>query len=67
MPGTIVTALFFIFVAGKGVRAQFKPAVTGLEAMIGKTVNTLSRYMVWCQPPLREHCDRCGRTDLCRG
>ncbi len=43
VPGTIVTALFFIFVAGKGVRAQFKPAVTGLEAMIGKTVNTLSR------------------------
>ena len=43
VPGTAVTALFFIFVVSKGVRAQFKPAVTGLEAMTGKTVNALSR------------------------
>jgi membrane-bound serine protease (ClpP class) len=26
IPATLVTALFFIFVVGKGIRAQFKPA-----------------------------------------
>ena len=43
IPATLLTALFFIFVVGKGVRAQFKPARTGTGAMIGKTVNALSR------------------------
>ena len=43
IPATLLTALFFIFVVGKGVRAQFKPACTGAEAMRGKTVNALSR------------------------
>jgi membrane-bound serine protease (ClpP class) len=43
IPGTVVTALFFIFVVSKGVRAQFKPACTGIEAMRGKTTNALSR------------------------
>jgi membrane-bound serine protease (ClpP class) len=42
IPGTLLTAAFFIFVASAGVRAQFKPAHTGLEAMIGRTVNALS-------------------------
>ena len=28
--------------AGKGIRAQFKPACTGAEAMLGKTANALS-------------------------
>jgi membrane-bound serine protease (ClpP class) len=43
IPATVLTALFFIFVVGKGIRAQFKPALTGTGTMIGKTVNALSR------------------------
>jgi len=43
VPATLVTAAFFIFVVGKGIRAQFKPAQTGREAMLGRTVNALSR------------------------
>ena len=43
IPATILTAAFFIFVVGKGIRAQFKPACTGREAMIGRTVNAQSR------------------------
>lgn len=42
-PATILTAAFFIFVVGKGIRAQFKPAQSGAETMIGQTVNALSR------------------------
>ena len=41
--GTALTAAFFIFVVGAGVRAQFKPAGAGPETMIGKTVNAISR------------------------
>ena len=43
IPGTLLTAAFFIFIVSKGIAAQFKPATTGREAMIGKTVNALSR------------------------
>jgi membrane-bound serine protease (ClpP class) len=43
IPGTVVTALFFIFVVGKGIRAQFKPVQAGKETMLGKTVNAFSR------------------------
>jgi len=43
IPATILTAAFFIFVVGKGIRAQFKPACTGREAMMGRTVNAQSR------------------------
>jgi len=43
IPGTLVTALFFIFVVGKGIGAQFKPVRAGAETMLGKTVNALSR------------------------
>jgi membrane-bound serine protease (ClpP class) len=43
IPGTVVTALFFIFVVGKGISAQFKPVRAGVETMIGQTVNALSR------------------------
>jgi len=41
IPATIVTALFFIFVVGKGLRAQLLPARTGKEAMIGRTTPAL--------------------------
>ena len=43
LPGTVLTAAFFVFVVGKGVRAQFKPVRSGAEMMIGQTVNALSR------------------------
>jgi membrane-bound serine protease (ClpP class) len=42
IPATVLTALFFMFVVGAGIRAQLKPASTGTEAMLGKTVNALS-------------------------
>ncbi|MFZ1073427.1 MAG: nodulation protein NfeD [Verrucomicrobiia bacterium] len=40
---TLVTALFFIFVVSKGIRAQRLPKSAGAETMIGKTVAALSR------------------------
>ena len=43
IPATALTAAFFAFVVGKGIRAQFKPASTGIEAMLGKTTNAISR------------------------
>jgi len=43
IPATIVTAAFFIFIVSKGIRAQFKPPQTGMEAMLGRTVNAESR------------------------
>ena len=42
IPATVVTAGFFVFVVGKGIRAQFKPVRTGVETMVGRTVNALS-------------------------
>ena len=42
IPGTLMTAAFFVFVVSKGVQAQFKPASTGREAMIGRTANALA-------------------------
>jgi membrane-bound serine protease (ClpP class) len=43
IPATVVTAAFFVFVVGAGLRAQFKPIRAGQETMLGKTVNALSR------------------------
>ena len=43
LPATVMTAAFFIFVVGKGIGAQFKPAQTGTGTMIGKIVNAQSR------------------------
>ncbi|HLH56694.1 MAG TPA: nodulation protein NfeD [Verrucomicrobiae bacterium] len=36
IPATVVTALFFLFIVGKGIRAQALPVRTGKEAMLGK-------------------------------
>ncbi len=41
LPATVVTALFFTFVVGAGIRAQQTPAGTGMEALIGRTVTAL--------------------------
>jgi membrane-bound serine protease (ClpP class) len=42
IPATLVTAAFFVFVVGKGLRAQLLPVKAGAEAMVGKTVTTLT-------------------------
>ena len=38
IPGTLITALFFVFIVGTGLRAQRLPIKAGQETMIGKTV-----------------------------
>lgn len=43
IPATVITALFFIFVVGQGLRAQVLPVRTGKEAMIGKVAPALAR------------------------
>ena len=42
IPATFVTALFFVFLIGKGLRAQLLPIKAGAETLIGKTVTTLT-------------------------
>jgi membrane-bound serine protease (ClpP class) len=42
IPATLVTAAFFIFVIGKGLRAQLLPIKVGKETLIGKTVTALT-------------------------
>ncbi len=42
IPATIVTAAFFLFVIGKGLRAQRLPVKVGLESLIGKTATALT-------------------------
>jgi membrane-bound serine protease (ClpP class) len=37
VPATLVTAAFFAFVLGAGLRAQFLPIRAGKESMVGKT------------------------------
>jgi len=43
IPGVLVTAAFFIFIVGAGLRAQWLPVRAGMETMLGQTVNALSR------------------------
>jgi len=43
IPATVVTALFFIFVVGAGLRAQRSPAKAGGETMLGCTVTATAR------------------------
>jgi len=42
IPATLITAAFFIFVIGKGLRAQLMPVKVGAETLIGKTVTALT-------------------------
>jgi len=42
IPATFVTAAFFVFVIGKGLRAQLLPVKAGAGTLIGKTVTTLT-------------------------
>lgn len=43
IPATLLTAAFFLFVVGAGLRAQFLPVRAGKETMLGKTVAALGR------------------------
>jgi len=43
IPATILTALFFIFIVGKGLGAQRLPIKVGTEIMLGRTVAALTR------------------------
>jgi membrane-bound serine protease (ClpP class) len=42
IPATILTAAFFLFVIGAGLRAQLLPIKAGRETMLGKTAPALS-------------------------
>jgi membrane-bound serine protease (ClpP class) len=42
IPATLITAAFFVFVIGKGLRAQRLPVKAGAETMLGKTVTALT-------------------------
>jgi membrane-bound serine protease (ClpP class) len=42
IPATVLTAAFFVFVIGAGLRAQFLPAKTGREGMKGQTAVALT-------------------------
>ena len=42
VPGTLLTATFFLFVIGKGLRAQRLPAKVGLQTMVGRTVTAVT-------------------------
>jgi membrane-bound serine protease (ClpP class) len=42
IPATVVTALFFAFVLGKGLRAQSLPIKAGRETMLGRIVNAVT-------------------------
>jgi len=41
IPATLLTAAFFVFIVGAGVRAQFLPVRAGKEAMVGETTVAL--------------------------
>ncbi len=43
VPATVATALFFIFVVGAGLRAQFLPVRAGRETMLGRSVPAVDR------------------------
>jgi len=43
IPATLLTAAFFVFIVGAGLRAQSRPVQAGRETMLGQTVNALSR------------------------
>jgi membrane-bound serine protease (ClpP class) len=42
IPATLITSAFFIFVIGKGLRAQLLPVKAGSETMVGRTVTALT-------------------------
>jgi len=43
IPATLMTAAFFLFIVGAGLRAQYLPVRVGREAMLGKSAPALTR------------------------
>ncbi len=43
LPGVILTAAFFVFVVGKGLRAQMLPVKTGSKTMMGQSIAAVTR------------------------
>jgi len=43
IPATVLTAAFFIFIVGAGLRAQLRPVQSGKETMLGQTAAAISR------------------------
>ena len=43
IPATLLTAAFFIFIVGAGLRAQFLPVRAGRETLLGKTTPAVAR------------------------
>ena len=43
LPATLITAAFFAFLVGAGLRAQFLPVKTGVQTMLGMTAPALTR------------------------
>lgn len=43
LPATLVTAAFFVFIVGTGLRAQWLPVKTGSQAMVGQSATALTR------------------------
>lgn len=43
VPATVLTALFFIFIVGAGLKAQSLPVRAGREVMLGRVVNARGR------------------------
>jgi membrane-bound serine protease (ClpP class) len=43
IPAAVVTAFFFAFVVGAGLRAQRLPVAVGTQTLLGKTAAALSR------------------------
>lgn len=41
LPATLLTTLFFIWIAYEGIRIQFRKPVTGYNAMVGKTAKVI--------------------------
>ena len=42
VPATLLTAAFFLFIVGKGLRAQRLPDKVGLESMLGRAVQAIT-------------------------
>lgn len=43
VPGVVLTAAFFVFVVGAGLRAQLLPAKVGRETLLGQVVEAMTR------------------------
>lgn len=43
VPATVLTGAFFVWIATAGIKAQFTPAVTGIETMFGRQAEVVDR------------------------